>query len=111
VTTGRTDLGVGYVGSGGTVGLPSRNPIGFAPSADPDRDLPSESRFHTEISFKRHSSTVSPRASSPSAGGSGDSKSRIPELAREIAVSYALFAVKGPAVQSAALPPAPGDQS
>jgi hypothetical protein len=40
-----------------------------------------------------------------------DSKFRIPELAREIAVSDALFAIKTPAVQSAALPPVPGDQS
>ena len=40
-----------------------------------------------------------------------DSRYRIPKLAREIAVSDALFAVKTPPVQSAALPPASGDPS
>lgn len=40
-----------------------------------------------------------------------DSKYRIPELAREIAISDALFAVKSPTVQSAALSSVAGDQS
>jgi type IV pilus assembly protein PilM len=70
-TTGRADLGVGYVGRGGAVGLPGRNPIGFAPS-DPERELPDEPRFRTEISSKRHHAPVSPRASSRSDSGSGD---------------------------------------
>ena len=63
---GHADLDVGYVGRGGLWGCPNRNPIGFAPAADPDRDLPSEPRFHTEISFKRHQPPVSPRAGSGS---------------------------------------------
>ena len=71
-TTGRTDLGVGYAGRGAAAGLPSRNPIGFAPAADPERVAPGEPRFHTEISFKRHQSPASPRASSRSDSGSGD---------------------------------------
>jgi hypothetical protein len=40
-----------------------------------------------------------------------DSRYRVPTLLREIATSDALFAVKTPPVQSAALPPAPGDPS
>ena len=67
---GHADLDVGHVGRGGPVGLPTRNPIGFAPSADPDRELPSEPRFHTEISFKRHQPPVSPRAGSGPENGS-----------------------------------------
>ena len=67
---GHADLDVGYVGRGGPAGLPTRNPIGFAPAADPDRNLPSEPRFHTEISFKRHQPPVSPRAGSGSENGS-----------------------------------------
>ncbi len=69
---GRADLEVGYGSRGGVVGLPSRNPIGFAPAADPERDLPRETRFHTEISFKRHQPPVSPRASARSDNGSRD---------------------------------------
>ncbi len=40
-----------------------------------------------------------------------DSDYRVPQLLRSIATSDALFAVKTPAVQSAALPSAPGDPS
>jgi len=40
-----------------------------------------------------------------------DSNYRVPKLLREIATSDALFAVKTPTAQSAALPPAPGDPS
>ena len=71
-TTGRTDLEVGYAGRGGAVGLPSRNPIGFAPAADPERDLPGEPRFHTEISFKRHQAAGLAPRELPSGNGSGD---------------------------------------
>ncbi|MGZ8687915.1 MAG: pilus assembly protein PilM, partial [Gaiellaceae bacterium] len=61
---GRADLGVGYAGRDGAFELPSRNPIGFAPPADPARDVGHEPRFRTEISFKRHHTPVSPLASS-----------------------------------------------
>ena len=69
-TTGRTDLGVGHVGRGTAAWLPTRNPIGFAPPADPERVAPCEPRFHTEISFKRHHAPVTPLASSHTASGS-----------------------------------------
>ncbi len=70
-TTGRTEIDLGHVGRGSTFGLPTRNPIGFAP-ADPERVAPSEPRFHTEISFKRHHAPASPLASANVETRSGD---------------------------------------
>src|SRR5262245_19442699 len=58
---GRTSLGYGqaYVGRTSTVLDRPRNPIGFAPPQEPERDEPA--RFRTEITFRRHHE--SPRAS------------------------------------------------
>ena len=39
----RSDLGIGHAGGGGGYALPNRNPIGFAPPADPARGSSDES--------------------------------------------------------------------
>ncbi len=66
-----SDVEVGYAGHGGSGTMPNRNPIGFAPPVDPNEATTGEPRFHTEISFKRYSSTVSPRASAEVGTGAG----------------------------------------
>lgn len=71
-THGRSDLEVGSTGGAGWAGQPGRNPIGFAPPTDPDRGLPRETSFRTEISFKRHNAPTSPVASSLRDGGSDE---------------------------------------
>jgi type IV pilus assembly protein PilM len=73
--TGGIDLGVGYAG-GGAVGLPKSNPIGFAPPADPVRDLGTAPRYRTELSFKRHHAPIASMASAGSDGGSVDDLGR-----------------------------------
>ncbi len=70
---GFVDVEVGYAGGGSSVTAPGRNPIGFAPPSEPDRGVPGETRFHTEISFKRYASTVPPTASTdPGAGAEAE---------------------------------------
>ena len=76
---GHSGLEVGQVEHGRSVAQPSRNPIGFAPPADPERARPDEPRFHTELSFKRHRAAVTPVASAGVGdGGPGEPEADVP---------------------------------
>ncbi len=73
--TGRADLDVGYAGRGGAVGLPSRNPIGFAPPADPDRDPAARDPLPHRDLVQASPGRRSRRARAPTSAGSGDEPS------------------------------------